>query len=160
MNNDLLLSGKYTFRAHQHKLVVVKKPVESLRHVVMKALLWALYLPAYPRVRVEVPIGYKYKPDLVQIGPQGPEFWAEAGRIGARKLAQVLKRFPQTHFAMAVWGASPAPLQHRISRRLRRTARFAPIDVIGFPADADRQYITPRGSIHIHHDDLDWQRLQ
>ncbi len=160
MDDDLLLRGKYTFRTGQNKLVVVKKPVESLRHVVMKALLWALYLPAYPQVRVEVPIGYKYKPDLVQMGPQGPEFWAEAGSVGARKLEQVLKRFPRTHLALAVWDASPLPMQHRISRLLRQTNRRAPIDVIGFPADSDKQYITPHGAIQIHHDDLNWRRLQ
>ncbi len=82
MDNELLMRGKYTFRAGDQKPVVVKKPVEHLRHVVMKVLLWALYLPTYPLLRVEVPIGYKYKPDFVALDAGGPLFWAEAGRSG------------------------------------------------------------------------------
>ena len=69
MDSDLLLRGKYTFRVGGQKLVLVKKSVESLRHVEMKALLWALYLSTYHQLQVEVLIGYKYKPDLVQSGP-------------------------------------------------------------------------------------------
>jgi hypothetical protein len=52
MDNELLMRGKYTFRAGDQKLVVVKKPVEHLRHVFMKALLWAFYMPIYPLLRV------------------------------------------------------------------------------------------------------------
>jgi hypothetical protein len=32
--------------------------------------------------------------------------------------------------------------------------------VIAFPADSDKQYITPHGTIQIHHDDLNWRRLR
>jgi hypothetical protein len=55
MDADLYIRGKYTFRLNEQKLILVKKAVESRRHVVMKALLWGLYLPAYPGLRVEVP---------------------------------------------------------------------------------------------------------
>ena len=114
MDSELLLGGKFTFRVGGQKLVVVKKPVEHLRHVVMKALLWALYLPTYPQLRVEVSIGYKYKPDLVALGSEGPLFWAEAGHVGNQKLNRVLKRFPRTHFAIAVWGSSLVSLGTRV----------------------------------------------
>jgi hypothetical protein len=159
MDPDLALRGKYSFRADGQKLVVVKRPVEHLRHVVMKVLLWALYLPQYPHLRVEVSIGYKYKPDLVQTGPQGPEFWAEAGRIGSQKLHRMLRRFPRTHFALAVWGQSPATLQTRVCRQAERMPRSAPIDVIAFPDDADTRFIDQRGSIRIGLDDLNWRRI-
>ncbi len=57
MTEDLLLRRKWTLRAHGRQVVFVKKPVESSTHVVMKALLWALYLPQYPDLTVEIAIG-------------------------------------------------------------------------------------------------------
>jgi hypothetical protein len=159
MDRDLLLKGKYTFKAHGQKLVVVKKPVESTRHVVMKALLWAIYLPRYPDLQVEVPIGYKYKPDLVQTGSGGPLFWAEAGRVSAQKLRRLLKRFPRTHFALAVWGASLAALEIRIRRTSREAKRLAPIDLIAFPRDADVRFIDSRGTIRVDRDNFNWRPI-
>ena len=160
MDSELLLGGKFTFRVGGQKLVVVKKPVEHLRHVLMKALLWALYLPTYPQLRVEVSIGYKYKPDLVALSPKGPLFWGEAGHVGNQKLQRVLKRFPQTHFAFAVWGASLASMESRIRRQTRSANRKAGIDLIRFPEDASPRFIDPRGNIRIHPDDLSWQRIE
>lgn len=159
MDSELLLGGKYTFRVGGQKLVVVKKPVEHLRHVVMKALLWALYLPSYPYLRVEVPIGYKYKPDLVQLGSESPLFWGEAGRIGNQKLKRVLHRFPGTHFAFSVWGSSVASMGTRIRRQIRAIHRQAPIDLIRFPEDAASRFIDPRGTIRVRHNDLEWRRF-
>ncbi|WP_372681031.1 hypothetical protein [Desulfosarcina sp.] len=159
MDSDLLLKGKYTFRAGSRKVVMVKKSVESLRHVVMKALLWALYLPTYNRLQVEVPIGYRYKPDLVQNGPDDIQFWAEAGSVGSQKLRRVLKRFPHTHFALATWGGPLDSMIARVARQAHGMSRMAPIDVIGFPVDADGRFIDDRGTIRISHDDLNWQRI-
>jgi hypothetical protein len=152
------LRRKVTFRASDRKVVLVKKAVESQRHVVMKALLWALYLPAYPALQVEVSLGAKYKPDLVQMGRDGPVFWGEAGRVGSEKLRSLFKRYPRTHFALAVWGPSVKPLQVRIDRKLRGVKRLAPIDVIAFPKDADTRFIDRDGRIHVSHDALVWRR--
>jgi len=159
MDADLYLRGKYTFRLNAQKLILVKKAVESRRHVVMKALLWGLYLPDYPGLQVEVPIGYKYKPDLVQMNADGPLFWGEAGRVGSQKLRRLLKRFPRTHFAMAVWGSSLAALATRVRRQTCRVNRRAPVDVIVFPKDAGTRFIDPRGRIRVGHSDLNWQRI-
>lgn len=159
MDHDLHLRAKYTFRCDSQKVVMVKKAVESQRHVVMKALLWALYLPAYPGLQIEVPIGNKYKPDLVQIRDDGPQFWAEAGRVSSEKLRRLLKRFPRTHFAIATWGSSLTTLETRIQRKTRGVKRLAPIDIIVFPKDAGDRFIDPQGTIHIDHSDLEWRRL-
>jgi hypothetical protein len=159
MDKDLLLKGKYTFRVGRRKLITVKKPAESMRHVVMKALLWALYLPDYPRMRVEVPIGFKYKPDLVETGSCGPRFWAEAGSVGTQKLRRIFKRFPQAHFALAAWGRPMGPLKVRVVRHIRGLTRKAPIDVIVFPDGSDSRFIDEHGSIRIVHDDLEWLRI-
>ena len=80
----LHIRGKYTFRAHDRKIVVVKKRGERVEHVLMKALLWALYLPQYPQATIEVKVGDRYKPDVVALDTRGePVFWAEAGRATA-----------------------------------------------------------------------------
>jgi hypothetical protein len=159
MDGDLGLRKKYTFRSGNRKLILIKKPMESDRHVMMKALLWALYLPEYPQVQVEVPIGDRYKPDLVQMGEKGPKFWAEAGSVGAQKLRRILKRFPQTHLAFAVWGQSIHPMMARVRGRRRRMKRSAPIDLIGFPEDAGSRFIGTGGSIRIDPASVDWRRI-
>ena len=159
MDRELLLGGKFTFYVGGQKQVFVKKPVEHLRHVMMKALLWGLYLPTYAQLKVEISIGYRYKPDLVALDSDRPLFWAEAGHVGNQKLKRLLYRFSQTHFAFAVWGTSPAAMLARVRKRLRTVNRRAPVDVIAFPEDAAQQFIDSQGAIRIHHDDLEWQRL-
>jgi len=159
MESDLQLKRKFTFRKADRKVVLVKKVMESQRHVVMKALLWALYLPTYPGLQVEVSIGNKYKPDLVQLESGKPLFWGEAGSIGSEKLRRILKRFLRTHFALAIWGADLATFEDRVRRRTKRLKRPAPIDLIRFPTDADRRFIDAGGRIAIRHADLDWRRI-
>ncbi len=58
---------KRLLRAHGQSVVFVKNPLESPQHVLMKAFLWALYLPQFPNLYVETKIGDKYKPDVVQL---------------------------------------------------------------------------------------------
>jgi hypothetical protein len=159
MESELGLRRKVTVRSGGRKLVLVKKPVERGRHVVMKALLWALYLPMYPQLQVEIAIGNKYKPDLVEMGAFGPKFWAEAGRVGNQKLGRILKRFPETHMALAVWGPSTKTLIRRVQHHTGGIKRSAPIDLIGFPEDAGSRFIGDKGSIRIALRDLDWRRL-
>lgn len=159
MDSDLWLRRKMTVRSGRQKLVLVKKPVERGRHVMMKALLWALYLPNYPQLKVEVAIGDRYKPDLVEMGVSGPRFWAEAGRVGNQKLGRILKRFPETHIVLAVWGPSIGSLTKRVQNHIGRLKRSAPIDLIGFPEDAGPRFIGNNGSIRIAFGDIEWQRL-
>ncbi|MBP8252493.1 MAG: hypothetical protein KAX40_09020 [Herpetosiphon sp.] len=84
--SDLVLRRKWTLKAHSSQIVLIKKPIESAEHVVMKALLWALYLPQYSQIQVEVSIGTRYKPDLIALDDQQqPIFWGEAGRVSEEK---------------------------------------------------------------------------
>ncbi|MBR9985295.1 MAG: hypothetical protein KFF68_05235 [Desulfosarcina sp.] len=159
MDSALLLGGKFTFRVGGKKQVFVKKPVEHLHHVVMKALLWALVLPVYDQVQVEVAIGHRYKPDLVTLGFDAPLFWAEAGRVGSQKLKRLIHRFPRTHFAFAVWGSSLASIADRVQGQALGVHRPAPIDVIAFPEDAAMHFIDSRGTIRVHHKNLTWQHF-
>lgn len=154
------LRRKWTVRANGRRIVLLKKPVERAEHVWMKALIWALYLPRYPGLAIEISVGDRYKPDVVQLGPGGrPEFWGEAGKVGVEKTRTLLKRYPDTHFALGKWAARLDPHVGLVERALDGLRRSAPVDLIAFPSDSADRFIDPDGLINIHHDALTWRRL-
>lgn len=156
MKKDLTLRRKWTFRAHGRQMVFVKKPLESDTHVLTKALLWALFLPQYPALSVEVHIGNRYKPDLVQLDGSGaPVFWGEAGRVSQRKMRTLVRRFRSTHFVFAKWGSRPEPFQRILTRAVASAGRSAPVDLISFPADSAERFIDRDGTIRIAAEDID-----
>lgn len=162
---SIAMRRKITVKAHDRQLVLIKKDRERIEHVWMKALLWALYLPQYPDVQVEVSIGDRYKPDLVARDAEGsPLFWGEAGQVGVQKVGSLLRRFPTTHFAWAKWDSRLAPYaaiidkaRHRLGRGNR--PRPAPIDLIAFPADSVDRFIAPDGQLTLTLTDCTVQRL-
>lgn len=159
MTEDLLLRRKWTLRAHGRQVVFVKKPVESSTHVVMKALLWALYLPQHPDLTVEIAIGDRYKPDLVSLDDRGePRFWGEAGDVTTAKIRSLARRYRRTHFALAKWDTRLEPLAAIVEDALGGLNRTAPFDLISFPPDAVDRFIADDGTIRIRHDDLTWVR--
>jgi hypothetical protein len=73
---------------------------ESFGHVLMKALGYAMFAPEYPGLEIELPVGLRYKPDLVALNDTGggpPRagarflFWGECGMVSMRKVAWLLK---------------------------------------------------------------------
>lgn len=168
MPTDLPLRRTLTVRsADGAKLVLVKKRGESIEHVLMKAALWALYRPAYPDVRVEVPIGDAYKPDLVALAPPpggpaygdpAPAFWGEAGKVSPGKWASLLRRFPDTHFALARWNERLDPHAALIRRALGGRPRRAPVDLVRVPPDVER-HLGADGTLALTFDDVARVRL-
>lgn len=152
---------KRRLRAHGRANVFVRgRTTESAEHVLMKAFLWALYLPTYPALTVEVFIGDKYKPDVVQLDAAGkPTFWGESGHVSPDKIRSLARRYKDTHFAIAKWGGSLTPHLAIIREALDGIERRAPFDVLAFPRDADQHFITPDGDITLTHADIDWLRL-
>ena len=127
----------------------------------MKALLWALYLPQYPGLAVEIPIGDRYRPDVVQLDLQGaPVFWGEAGRVSPRKVHSLAKRYRATHFAWGKWDVSLDTLTSLVSPELEGIKRQAPFDLIAFPRDSVERFIKDRRSLDVSLDDLDWVRIE
>lgn len=154
------LRRKLTLRAHGEQVVFIKKHRESIEHVLMKAFLWALYLPAYPALSVEIPIGDRYKPDVVELDAFGrPRFWGEAGKVSGQKIASLTRRYRDTHFAIAKWSTDLAPFQEIVEEALAEVDRHAPFDLIRFPADSAERFLDARGRITLSHDDLEWVRL-
>lgn len=152
---------KITVKAHDRQLVLIKKDKERIEHVWMKALLWALYLPDYPAVQVEVGIGDRYKPDLVARDAEGsPIFWGEAGQVGVQKVESLLRRYPTTHFAWAKWDTRLTPYAEIIDKARRNNRpRPAPVDLLAFPADSVERFIAPDGQITLTVADCTVRRL-
>jgi hypothetical protein len=160
MTSELKLRRKWTLKAHGKQVVFVKHSNERPEHVIMKALLWALYLPRYPDLGVEIAIGDRYKPDVVELTlREKPRFWGEAGEVGEQKIRSLAKRFRDTHFAIAKWDTRLDPLIEIVSASLEGLKRSAPFDLITFPDDSVERFLDDRGNITITHDDIEWVRL-
>jgi hypothetical protein len=147
-------------RAHGKQIVFARGRNESAEHVLMKAFLWALYLPQYPDLTVEITIGDRYKPDVVQMvttpfGDLSPVFWGEAGQIGVRKIESLTRRFRETHFAIGKWETGLAPYVAIVEAATRGLHRTAPFDLIRFPADSAERFIDRDGVIHITFADVE-----
>ena len=150
MNPDLFLPRKWTFRAHGRRVVFKKKPLESNTHVLIKALLWALFLPQYPNLAVEVGVGNRYKPDLMEMDESGvPVFWGEAGQVGQRKMKTLVNRFRSTHLVFAKWDVNLSPFERILKKETGAIRRSAPVDLISFPEDSGERFFRPDGEIRI-----------
>jgi hypothetical protein len=163
MTSDLLLRRKWTLRAHGRQVVFVKRTNERSAHVLMKAFLWALYLPQYPDLKVETAIGDRFKPDVVSLRMDDPyaepRFWGEAGQVGVDKIRSLARRYRHTHFAIARWETSLRPLTEIVKKALDGLDRTAPFDLISFDADSATHFIDETGEITVSHSDVEWIRL-
>lgn len=160
MDDEWLLPHKWALRAHDRQMVFINRDGDQPERVVMRALLWGLYLPQYPDLGVELHIGDRYRPDVVALDAlAAPVFWGEAGLVGVDALNKLFRRYRDTHFALAHWEDDETPLLTRVQKALRKVSRAAPIDVLTFPADSYTRFIDPAGLIVIVHDDLEWLRL-
>jgi hypothetical protein len=159
-SNELALRRKLTFRSNDASIVLVKRPIESVEHVLQKAFLWALYLPMYPGVRVEVPFGNngRYKPDLLALDGERPLFWGECGVVSVAKLNNLLGRHRQTHFVFSKWQTT-ASFDGSIDRALTGLRRSAPVELICFPAHSTA-WIDRNGRITIPRAEIDIRRWE
>ena len=150
------LRRKLTLRAHGEQIVLVKRKQERIEHVWMKAFLWALHLPDYPGLEVEVDVGDKYKPDVVAMDPRRgrPRFWGEAGAVGPDKIEHLVTRYPGVPLAFAKWDRPLDPLRDTVERAVHTTERTAPIDLLRFPPDSAEQCVDEKGRLSVPPDAL------
>ncbi len=166
MISPILTRRKWMLRAHSQHIVIVKGTRERFAHPLMKALLWALYLPDYPNITVEIHIGDKYKPDVIAFPPGAdlragePVFWGEAGQTGREKIRSLVRRYRHTHFALAKFDSRLDPHIATVSAALAGIPRRAPFDLLRFPADSAERFIDHDGNITISHADIEWIRLE
>jgi uncharacterized protein YaeQ len=160
MSNRHQIPRKRMLRAHGKKIIFAKNPNESSEHVLMKAFLWALYLPEYPNLTVEIRIGDRYKPDVVAMSDEGkPLFWGEAGQVSMEKVRALAKRYRATHFAIAKWNTRLDPVAELVIEALDGVKREAAFDLISFPANSAERFIDEEGNLQIGHADLEIRRL-
>ncbi len=161
MTQDRWLRRKWTFCAYGKKVVFIKSRSERTEHVLMKTFLWALYLPQYPMLRVETRIGDRYKPDVVALDDEGyPVFWGEAGQVGVQKIRSLLRRYPQTHFAMGKWHTNLNPHIEIVQNAREGSHHTAPFDFIRFANRCAERFIDDVDHIHINFEDVEWYRLE
>lgn len=144
---------------------VVKKENESVQHVLMKALLWAMHVESYPTVQIEFEIGDRYTPDCIALdGASGlPLFWGECGRVEQSKIASIVGRFQHVHLVIAKWGINPVGYAAQLSRTVAECraeadgeaaigaalaglapARSAgPVEVVAVPEDSEARFFAP-----------------
>ena len=156
------LRRKLTLRAHGEQIVLVKRSQERIEHVWMKAFLWALYLPDYPDLDVEVDIGDKYKPDVVAMDQHRgrPQFWVEAGDVHPDKTDHLVTHNAGTHLALGKWDQSLDSVRTTVERAVHTTERTAPIDLFRFPPDSGERFVDDKGQITVSRDDLTWVRVE
>ncbi|MCP9495130.1 MAG: YaeQ family protein [Pyrinomonadaceae bacterium MAG19_C2-C3] len=95
LKNSLLQLGQavlYDWTLAGQRVRLWKPVGESYEHVLMKALAYTMYVREYPDLRIEHPVGLRYKPDLVSRDEHGRfRFWGECGTIAIRKIKWLLK---------------------------------------------------------------------
>lgn len=164
MSRKFILPRKIKLTAHGQSNVFVKGPRERETHVLMKIFLWALYLPQYDDLTVEVRVGDRYKPDVVSIDEAGAlkdvngrfRFWGESGQVGEDKIFSLARRFPGTHFAIAKWEKNLQPLEQLVREAVAGRERTAPFDLLRFESGDAERFIDEAGNVHVAHEDLSW----
>lgn len=155
MSSDLELAGKWRITAHGQTTLLKKRSMEKRSHVIMKGLLWALYLPQFPDIKIEVRIGHRYKPDLVSLNSRGaPVFWGEAGAVGKRKIETLCKRFRSTHLVFAKWGQESKHVVAQFKAAATNLKREAPVELLFFPEDSRERFVDERGLVAIRKEEL------
>jgi len=79
----------------RERVFLTKKRGESLDHVLMKFLSWALFY--HPDLRIEVSADQHYKPDLVRLDERGaPLQWVDCGQTALKKLDRIASKNRKT----------------------------------------------------------------
>lgn len=160
MSDDFAMPGKLKLRAHGRSIVLHSRRSDRPSHGLMKALLWALYLPEFPTATIEIDVGDRYTPDVVALDEFGkPLLWAEAGQAAPKKLRDLARRYRSTRLVVAKWNASLEQHLVYIRKAIEGLERTAPFDVISFPAKKRADYIDERGEIRATWSDVVWTQF-
>jgi len=82
-----------------------KQRMETLQHVLTKAVIWKLFMNDYPNLEIEYDIGDDdYLPDVVSTTGEEISFWGEAGRCKVHKALDLMLRYPNAHIVHCRWG--------------------------------------------------------
>ena len=135
----------YDFELVGRRVRLWQRRGESYGHVLMKALGFAMYAREYPGLEIELPVGLRYKHDLVALNdadggrPRAGArflFWGECGMVSMRKVAWLLKHGDAGRLVLFKTGCGVAPytreLRDSVEPRYRARGRLT---LVNFAAD-------------------------
>jgi len=79
--------------------------------------------------------------------------------VGPDKIASLVRRYPDTHFAMAKWDTRLDPFIEIVEEAVADVDRTAPFDLLRLPDGAGERRIDDRGRISIEFSDVTWTRI-
>src|SRR5918998_4454203 len=134
----------YDFELAGRRVRLWQRRGESYGHVLMKALGYAMFVSEYTNLEVELPVGLRYKPDLVSLNEaEGGQpragarfrFWGECGMVSMRKVAWLLKHGDAERLALFKTGrgvsAYTRELRDSVERRYRGGGRLTLVNFAG-----------------------------
>ena len=156
---------------------------ETLQHVLVMAVLWKLFRPEYPHMRIDTDIGDddSYIPDVVAtktkinnntdnpsqatttiVDKDAVVFWGESGRMSVTKACALCRRYPNAHIVQCRWGMTIDQYGRDTIRAVQqqqelinRPGRFT---LASIRHDV-WHYIDAHGNINISKDDLEWKEV-
>ena len=82
----------HSFQIGERKIRLWQREGESYRHILLKALGFAMFVGRYPELEIETDVGLRYTPDLISFdGNRDFEFWGECGLVSIKKISWLLK---------------------------------------------------------------------
>ncbi len=133
----------YDFELVGRRVRLWQRRGESYGHVLMKALGYAMFAPEYPNLEIELPVGLRYKPDLVALNeaeggrPRGGarfHFWGECGMVSMRKVAWLLKHGDTERLVLFKTGCGVAAytreLRDTVGTRYREGGRLTLVNFV------------------------------
>src|SRR5687768_12586098 len=133
----------YDFELVGRRVRLWQRRGESYGHVLMKALGYAMFVPRYPGLEIELPVGLRYKPDLVALndGDGGRPragarflFWGECGMVSMRKVAWLLKHGDTERLVLFKIGCGVAAytreLRDSVGERYREGGRLTLVNFV------------------------------
>lgn len=82
----------HSFQIGERKIRLWQREGESYRHILLKALGFAMFIDQYPALEIETDVGLRYTPDLIAFDANRDfTFWGECGLVSIKKTAWLLK---------------------------------------------------------------------
>ncbi len=149
-----------------------KKRMETLQHVLTKAMIWKMFMDEHPNLEIEMDIGDPdYLPDVIGMTTTASNqtevsFWGESGRMKVHKALDLMRRYPNAHIVHCRWGISidsymgpfieylETELENEDTSWWKGCFSFAslPLEVWEFIEE-------DTGTIQIERKDLEWKHL-
>jgi len=125
------------FQIGERKIRLWQREGESYRHILLKALGFAMFVGEYPDLEIETDVGLRYTPDLIAFDANRDfAFWGECGLVSIKKTAWLLKHTRTPRIVIFKMNRPIAQLAKQLREEI--PARYRPrnrLELIGFSSD-------------------------